>query len=67
MRRGKEVAHRQPRRYRRTVIEKVKFRNFKGLRSVDVDLAQFTMIVGPNSSGKSSSVAGSQRSSGTTG
>ncbi len=36
------------------MIEKVWFRNFKALRDVYLDLARFTVLVGPNASGKTS-------------
>ncbi len=40
------------------MIGEVRFRNFKGLRHVDVDLGQLTVLVGPNASGKSSVLQG---------
>jgi energy-coupling factor transporter ATP-binding protein EcfA2 len=40
------------------MITKVRFRNFKALRMVDVDLNQLTLLVGPNASGKTSILAG---------
>ena len=40
------------------MIEQVQFRNFKGLRHVDVDLERFTVLVGPNASGKTSVLEG---------
>lgn len=40
------------------MIEKVKFQNFKALRDVEVSLERLTVIVGPNSSGKSSILQG---------
>jgi energy-coupling factor transporter ATP-binding protein EcfA2 len=40
------------------MILKVSFRNFKVLRHVDIDLEQFTVIVGPNASGKSTILEG---------
>jgi AAA domain, putative AbiEii toxin, Type IV TA system/AAA ATPase domain len=40
------------------MIRKVVFRNFKGLRQVDVDLERLTIFVGPNSSGKTSILEG---------
>jgi predicted ATPase len=40
------------------MIHSASFRNFKGLRSVDVSLEQFTVFVGPNASGKTSVLAG---------
>jgi len=40
------------------MIRKMLFRNFKGLRSVEVSLEQFTVFVGPNASGKTSVLAG---------
>ena len=36
------------------MIEKVTFKNFKALRDVTLDLSPFTLIVGPNASGKTS-------------
>jgi energy-coupling factor transporter ATP-binding protein EcfA2 len=36
------------------MIHTASFRNFKGLRGVDVDLEPLTVIVGPNASGKTS-------------
>jgi energy-coupling factor transporter ATP-binding protein EcfA2 len=40
------------------MIQHVSFQNFKGLRSVEVSLEQFTVFVGPNASGKTSILAG---------
>lgn len=40
------------------MIEKVEFRNFKGLRDVSLDLERFTVLVGPNASGKTSVLEG---------
>ncbi len=40
------------------MINKVAFRQFKGLRSVDIALSQLTVIVGPNASGKTSILEG---------
>jgi energy-coupling factor transporter ATP-binding protein EcfA2 len=40
------------------MINHVSFRNFKGLRSVEVSLEQFTVFVGPNASGKTSILEG---------
>ena len=34
------------------MIEKVSFRNFKAYRSLDLELEPFTVVVGPNASGK---------------
>ncbi len=36
------------------MISNVRIRNFKCLRDVTIDLERFTMLVGPNASGKSS-------------
>lgn len=36
------------------MIESARFRNFKALRDVELNLAPFTVLVGPNASGKSS-------------
>ncbi|MEW4568846.1 AAA family ATPase [Tautonia sp. JC769] len=36
------------------MIERVRIENFKALREIELDLGQLTVIVGPNSSGKSS-------------
>lgn len=38
----------------KTLIRRMEIRNFKALRKVDIDLERFTVIAGPNSSGKSS-------------
>lgn len=35
------------------MIKKLKIRNFKSLRNVDVELGNFTVLIGPNNSGKS--------------
>lgn len=40
------------------MIRRVEFRNFKGLREVDLDLERFTVLVGPNASGKTSVLEG---------
>ncbi len=40
------------------MIEKVEFRNFKALRDVSLDLERFTVLVGPNASGKTSVLEG---------
>lgn len=40
------------------MIHTVEFRNFKALRHVKVDLERFTVIVGPNASGKTSILEG---------
>ncbi|MHC4403285.1 MAG: AAA family ATPase [Planctomycetota bacterium] len=40
------------------MIHNVEFRNFKALRDVSVDLGRFTVLVGPNSSGKTSVLEG---------
>lgn len=40
------------------MIEVVRFRNFKALRKVDVTLGRFTVLVGPNASGKTSVLDG---------
>ena len=40
------------------MIEKVVFTNFKALRYADVRLSKLTLIVGPNSSGKTSILEG---------
>lgn len=42
------------------MIREVRFRNFKGLRHVDMDLERFTVLVGPNASGKTSVLEGLQ-------
>jgi hypothetical protein len=39
------------------MIEKLSLRNFRVLRDVDVDLRPFSLLVGPNASGKSSLLA----------
>jgi predicted ATPase len=36
------------------VLDRVSFKNFKSLRSVSIELSPLTVLVGPNSSGKSS-------------
>jgi predicted ATPase len=46
------------------MLEKVGFKNFLALRDVEIDLAPFTVIVGPNSSGKSTILDGIDRISG---
>jgi hypothetical protein len=40
------------------MIHSVRFRNFKALRSVDLDLERLTLLVGPNASGKTSALEG---------
>jgi energy-coupling factor transporter ATP-binding protein EcfA2 len=40
------------------MIEKVEFHNFKALRDVSLDLERFTVLVGPNASGKTSVLEG---------
>lgn len=40
------------------MLARASFRNFKGLREVDVDLAPFTVIVGKNGAGKTSILQG---------
>ena len=40
------------------MIERVTFKNFKALRDVSIDLSPFTLIVGPNASGKTSILEG---------
>ena len=40
------------------MITKASFRNFKALKSVDIELQRLTIIVGPNGSGKSSILEG---------
>jgi predicted ATPase len=40
------------------MIERVRFKNFRALRNVEVGLAPLTVIVGPNSSGKTSVLEG---------
>ncbi|RKH27600.1 hypothetical protein D7V77_11195 [Corallococcus sp. CA041A] len=40
------------------MIEKVQFRNFKAYRSLDLDLEPFTVLVGPNASGKTTLLEG---------
>jgi predicted ATPase len=40
------------------MIRKASFRNFKSLRDVDVEFERFTVIVGPNASGKTSILQG---------
>ncbi|MGE6757082.1 AAA family ATPase [Corallococcus interemptor] len=40
------------------MIEKVQFRNFKAYRSLDLDLEPFTVLVGPNASGKTTLLDG---------
>jgi predicted ATPase len=43
------------------MLEKVGFKNFLALRDVEIDLEPFTVIVGPNSSGKSTILEGIDR------
>lgn len=40
------------------MIHAIRFRNFKALRSVEMTLERFTVLVGPNASGKSSVLEG---------
>ncbi|GMU00779.1 AAA family ATPase [Corallococcus caeni] len=40
------------------MIEKVQFRNFKAYRSLDLELEPFTVLVGPNASGKTTLLDG---------
>lgn len=40
------------------MIQKVSFRNFKAYRSLDMDLEPFTVLVGPNASGKTTLLEG---------
>ena len=40
------------------MIERVRFENFKALRDVTIELSPFTLIVGPNASGKTSVLEG---------
>jgi predicted ATPase len=40
------------------MIRKVSFRNFKAYRSLDMDLEPFTVLVGPNASGKTTLLEG---------
>ncbi|MFP2927400.1 AAA family ATPase [Pyxidicoccus sp. 3LG] len=42
------------------MIEKVQFRNFKAYRSLDLGLEPFTVLVGPNASGKTTLLEGLQ-------
>ena len=42
-----------PKRYRYPFISRVRLRNFKSVAEGDVGLAPFTLVVGENSSGKS--------------
>jgi len=42
------------------MIQRVEFRNFKALRDACVDLEPFTVLVGPNASGKTSVLQGMQ-------
>ena len=43
------------------MLEKVGFKNFLALRDVELTLEPFTVIVGPNASGKTSILEGIQR------
>jgi predicted ATP-dependent endonuclease of OLD family len=43
------------------MLEKVGFKNFLALRDVELTLEPFTVIVGPNASGKSSILEGIKR------
>src|SRR4051812_11977868 len=40
------------------MIHSVRFRNFKALRDVEIALDRFTVLIGPNSSGKTSVLEG---------
>ncbi|MCB9796731.1 MAG: AAA family ATPase [Alphaproteobacteria bacterium] len=40
------------------MIDRIRFQNFKALRDVEVPLSPFTVLVGPNASGKSSVLEG---------
>lgn len=40
------------------MLDRVSFKNFKSLKSVDIDLAPLTVLVGANGSGKSSVITG---------
>ncbi|RKH60965.1 AAA family ATPase [Corallococcus llansteffanensis] len=40
------------------MIEKVQFRNFRAFRSLDLELEPFTVLVGPNASGKTTLLEG---------
>ncbi|HEX8438927.1 AAA family ATPase, partial [Archangium sp.] len=40
------------------MIQKVSFRNFKAYRSLDLELEPFTVLVGPNASGKTTLLRG---------
>jgi ABC-type branched-subunit amino acid transport system ATPase component len=40
------------------VIQKVSFRNYKAYRSLDLELERFTVLVGPNASGKTTLLRG---------
>lgn len=42
------------------MIQKVSFRNFKAYRSLDLELEPFTVLVGPNASGKTTLLEGLQ-------
>lgn len=42
------------------MIQKVSFRNYKAYRSLDLDLEPFTVVVGPNASGKTTLLEGFQ-------
>lgn len=42
------------------MIQKVSFRNFKAYRSLDLELEPFTVLVGPNASGKTTLLEGVQ-------
>ncbi len=46
------------------MIEHAEFRNFKGLLDVKMDFERFTMLVGPNASGKTSILQGLRAVSG---
>jgi hypothetical protein len=54
-----QVLDQPAREARETVmINEVHFRNFKGLRQVQLGLERFTVLVGPNASGKTSILEG---------
>jgi AAA15 family ATPase/GTPase len=40
------------------MLSKIKFRNFKALRDVEIPLNRLTVLVGPNASGKTSVLEG---------
>ncbi len=49
------------------MIQKVSFRNYKAYRSLDLELEPFTVLVGPNASGKTTLLQGLQLVSGLAG